>query len=88
MYKSRKTIVSKFVEKLLKYRTMFKDILTFLGFDNRRALLITLCFVVLRISISKIRSFGKLLIILHKNLLPKKLKSRCFPGSSPSEILN
>ena len=35
MYKSLIKIVSKFVEKLLKYRIMFKDILTFLEFDYR-----------------------------------------------------
>ena len=54
MYKSRNNIVSKFVENLLKYRIMFKDILTFLGFDYRDDSLITLYFVVLGISIPKI----------------------------------
>ena len=49
-------IVSKFVAKLLKYRIMFKDILTFLGFDYRDPPLITLYFVVLGISMPKIRS--------------------------------
>ena len=56
MYKSRNKIVGKFVEKLLKYRIMFKDMLTFLGLDCRAALLITLLFVVIGISIPKIRS--------------------------------
>ena len=51
MYESRNKIVSKFVEKLLNYRIMFKDILTFLGFDYSDASLIALYFVVLRISI-------------------------------------
>ena len=41
MYKSRNKIVSKFVEKLLTCRIMFRDILTFLGLDNRDASLIT-----------------------------------------------
>ena len=48
-------IVSKFVAKLLKYRILFKDIPTFLGLDYRDASLVTLCYVVLRISIPKIR---------------------------------
>ena len=34
MYKSFFLIISKFVEKLNKYRIMFKDILTFLGLDS------------------------------------------------------
>ncbi len=37
---------------------MFKDILTFLGFDYRDASLKTFYFVVLGISIPKIRSTG------------------------------
>ena len=45
MYK----VVVKFVEKLLKYGIMFKDILTFLGLDCRDALLIKLYFIVLEI---------------------------------------
>ena len=45
MYKSRNKIVVKFVEKLLKYRKIFKDILTFLGLDYKVASLIILCFV-------------------------------------------
>ncbi len=36
MYKS-KQIVSKFVTKLLKYRILFEDTLTFLGLDYRDA---------------------------------------------------
>ena len=55
MCKSQNKIVSKSVEK---YRIMFKDILTFLGLDYRDASLMTLYFVVLRISIPKIRSIG------------------------------
>ena len=34
MYKSRNKIVGKFVEKLLKYRIMFEDILTFTGLER------------------------------------------------------
>ena len=51
MYKCRIKIVSEFVEKLLKNRIIFKDILTFFGLDYRDASLITLYFVVLGISI-------------------------------------
>ena len=58
MYKCRIKIVSKFVEKLLKYRIMFMDKLTFFELDYRDASLITLYFVVLGIGISKIRSIG------------------------------
>ena len=58
MYKSRNKIVSKFVEKLRKYRILFKDILTFWGLDYRDASLITLYFVILGISIPKIRPIG------------------------------
>ena len=48
MYKSiRNKIVSKFVEKLMKNKIMFKDILIFLRLDFRDASLLTLCFVVL-----------------------------------------
>ena len=47
MNKSRYKIVSKFVEKLLKYWIVFKDKLTFFGLDYRDAPLITLYFVVL-----------------------------------------
>ena len=60
MYKCRIKILNKFVEKLQKYRKMFKDIITFLGLDYRDALLITLFFVVLVISITKIKQIGKL----------------------------
>ena len=55
MYKIRNKIVSKFVEKLLKYRIMFKDILTFLGLDYRYDTLISFYFVVQGIGIPKIR---------------------------------
>ncbi len=54
MYQSGNTNVSKFVVKL--HKILFKDILTFLGLDYRGALLITLNFVFLGISIPKIRS--------------------------------
>ena len=40
MFKILNKIESKFVEKLLKCRIMFKDILTFLGLDYRIDLLI------------------------------------------------
>ena len=43
--------MSKFVEKLSKYRILFKDILTFKGLDYRDDTFITLFFVVIRISI-------------------------------------
>ena len=46
------------VTKLLKFRILFKDILTFLGLDYRVALLIILYFVVPGISIPKIRPIG------------------------------
>ena len=52
----RNKIVSTSAEKLLKYRILFKDILTFLGLNYRDAPLITLYFVVLVISMPKIRS--------------------------------
>ena len=58
MYKSRNKILGKFVEKLLKYRIIFKDILNFLGLDYRDASLITMYFVVLGISMPKIRPIG------------------------------
>ena len=53
MHKSKK-IVSKFVEKLHKYKIMFKDIFIFLGLDYKDVLLIILYFAVLGISIAKI----------------------------------
>ena len=56
MYKIRNKIVSKFVEKLLTCRKLFKDILTFVGLDYKDDSLIALTFVVLGIGISKIRS--------------------------------
>ena len=43
MYKSRNKIVSKFIERLLLCRMMFKDILTFLGLDYRDTYNIVLC---------------------------------------------
>ena len=54
MNKSRNKIVSKFGQKLLKYRIIFKDILTLLGLDYRDASPITLYFVVPGIIIQKI----------------------------------
>ena len=58
MYKSQHKIESKFVEKLRKYSTMFKDILTFLGLYYRDASPIALYLFVLGIRIPKIRSNG------------------------------
>ena len=58
MYKSRNKIESKFVEKLPKYRIMFKNILTFLEIDYRDASLIPVYFVEIEISIPKIRPIG------------------------------
>ena len=49
-------IVSKFVAKLLKYRILFKNILTFLGLDYKDVSLITLYFVVIGPRISKIKN--------------------------------
>ena len=68
MYNSRNKIVSKFVAKLLKYRIMFKDILTCLLLDYRDALLLTMYFdfVVLGISNPKIRLLKKLKINMFK----------------------
>ena len=51
MFKSLNKIVSRFVEKLLKYRIMF---ITFPGLDDIDASLITLNFVVIGISNPKI----------------------------------
>ena len=50
-------IISKFVAKLLKYRLLFKDILTFLGLDYRDATLTlkTMNLILLGINIKKIR---------------------------------
>ena len=62
MYESRNKIVSKFVEKLLKYRILFyKDILTFLELDYCDASVITLYIVVLGISILKMKIIRKIL---------------------------
>ena len=54
MYGSKKN-VSKFVAKILQYRILCKDILTFLGLNYRDALPIALYLVVIGISIQKIR---------------------------------
>ena len=51
-------IIRKFVAKLLKYRILFKDILTFLILDYRDASLIILNLIVIGISNKKIRSIG------------------------------
>ena len=59
MYKSRIKIVSKFVEKLLKYRIIFRDILTFLELDYIDALPITLYSVDTGITIQSLKSIGK-----------------------------
>ena len=56
MYKSQSKIVSRSVKKLLKYRILLKDIITFLRLDYRDALLIILNFVALGISIPKFQS--------------------------------
>ena len=53
MYEGRNKIVGKFVVKLLKYRIMIMDILTYLGLGYRDASLITLHLVVLGINIQK-----------------------------------
>ena len=53
MYKSRSKIVSKFVAKRIKYRILFKEILTFLGLDYRDASLVLLNLIVIEISIKK-----------------------------------
>ncbi len=58
VYKSVDKSIHKIVAKLLKYRILFKDILTFLGLGYRDALLMTLYFVVLGVSVPKIRSIG------------------------------
>ena len=46
--KSMNKIDNKLVAKLLKYRILFKDILTFLEFDYRDALLVDLGIFVLK----------------------------------------
>ena len=56
MYKSHNIILGKFVEKVRNYSIMFKDIMTFLGLNYRDTSLKILYFVVLAISIPKIRS--------------------------------
>ena len=53
MYEGRNKIVGKFVVKLVKYRIMIMDILTYLGLGYRDASLITLHLVVLGINIQK-----------------------------------
>ncbi len=54
MYKSRNNFVSKFVEKQLKYRIMFNDILNFVGLCYRDASFTTLYFVVIELKLQKI----------------------------------
>ena len=63
--------LSVFVAKLLKYRLLFKDILTFLGLDYGDALHIILYLVVIEIKISKIRWIGQ---IYHTKNVKKKAK--------------
>ena len=58
--KSFDKIIRKFVAKLLKYRTLFKDILTFWELDYRDASLIILYRIVIGISTPKIKSIGLL----------------------------
>ena len=75
MYNSRNKIVSIFVEKLIKYRIMFKDMLTCLVLDYRDASLISPYFVVLGVSYPKIKSIR----LYHtKKLLLKKVKINMF----------
>ena len=47
------------LQNFLKYRILFKDIVTFLGLDYRNALLVILYLIVIGISSPKIRSIGK-----------------------------
>ena len=63
-------IIRKFVAKLLKYRILFKDILTFLILDYRDATLIILYLIVIGIS-NKKNQIDRM-ILSHKNLLLKK----------------
>ena len=70
MYKSRNKIISKFVEKLLKYRIMFKDIFTFLGNNYREASLIISYFV----KKNQYSDQMNWLVISHEKILPKKFK--------------
>ena len=58
MNNGRNKIVSKFGQKLLKYRKIFKDLLKLFGLDYRDASPMTLYFVVLGIIIPKIRKIG------------------------------
>ena len=58
MYKSFDKILNKFVAKLLKFRKLFKDILSSLGLDYRDALVIILYFAVLVISTPNFRPIG------------------------------
>ncbi len=46
--------LNKFVAKLLEYRILFMDILTFLGLDYKEASVIPFYYVVLGITIPKI----------------------------------
>ena len=47
--------MNKFVAKLLKHRILFKDILTLLELDYRKASLMTFYLVVIGVSIPKIK---------------------------------
>ena len=57
--KNKKNIVTEFIAKVLKYRILFKDILTFLELAYWDASYITLYFVVIRIRILKLHNFLK-----------------------------
>ena len=63
-------IIRKFVAKLLKYRILFKDILTFLRLDCRDASLIILYLIVIVISTPKLRLIGQL---YHIKIVVKKI---------------
>ena len=69
-------MIRKFVAKLFKYRILFEDILTFLGLNYIDASLIILYLIVLWNKYSK-NQINRM-IISHKKLLLKKLKSNLF----------
>ena len=67
-------MIRKFVAKLLKYRIMYKDILTFLGLDYRVALLKILYLIV--IGIKKSKNQINRMILSHKKLFLKSKKNQ------------
>ena len=71
MYEIRNKIVSKFVEKLITCMIMFKDILTFLDLIIE---VIRIFFFYESVSKNQINR----IIIMHKNLLLKKVKINMF----------